>query len=471
MRRNVLFAILTFCLFAVIYATYSVQSEQVVTLAVISGGYLNPNVQLFRENLGTKVGYEVWWRSKLSKFISFIDHVKYKETGVFSGMKGSLPPEAGIVHVVRDFNQKGGVNYEMPILRPLTGQGRIGTAPLSGHGEKRKWFTQKLKINLRRHALDVRDNEVSEQMIAPEIAMKLLERGGNDLKDWFSRLLPFEMYFSLLRGYSENISDSTWGRGVSAKSHPNSYVQGYATNNGRVPWSTAYTFDAAFETNYATALASLTDTSSKHFKAQSIKNMVFLARKHRIQPIVVKGYEVFLIFIHSAQMRQLRMDSEWTQVQREAGPRSYTENQIFSGVSEGYLFEGAYIIVDDTIPAARVSGDTDLAIFGTAYASTLGTVNYGVTSYLDNPRDVSPRKPAILLGAGAVLAANVNGFKLTTEVLDHGQKIEDGGTMFYGFGRSDLIDDDNLLGNGADKFYDNNSSLVYWTWSPDAIQV
>lgn len=465
-NKIVLF-VLSLLLFSTIAAAYSVgPSTSVLAMAAVTGGYLDPTVVLFRTNLGKTVGYETWFRSKLSKYISMIDHVKFKDTGQFSAVKGSIAPQAAIVHLVRDFDANGGVDYEQPILRPLTGQGRIGTAPISGHGEHRKWFTQKLKINMRRHAVEVRDNEMTEQMITKEIAMKLIERGSSDLKDWFSRLLPFEMMFSLLRGYSENITDTNFGRGVSAKSHPNSYVQGY----GRVPWDTDYTFDAGFETNYATALASLSDTSTKYFSAQSIKNMVYLARKHKIQPITVNGFEVFLIFIHSAQMRQLRNDPEWYQAQKDAGERGQ-KNQIFTGVSEGYLYEGSFIIVDDTIPAARVSGDSDTDLFGVAYDSTKGTVNYGVSEYMENPRDVSPRKPALLLGAGAVLAANIKGFKLTTEMSDHEQQIEDAGRMIYGFQRADLIDDDNMLKRGANLFYDNNTSLVYWTWSPDVVTI
>jgi len=462
---------LGFFLFAATVAAYNAETGGVLmAVTAVSGGYLNPDVQLFRVNLGKKVAKEVWWRGKLSKYISFINHVKYKETGEYASMKGSIPPEAGLVHMVQDFTSNAGVDYEMPVMRPLTGQGRIGTAPISNHGEKSKWFTQKLSINMRRHALEVRDNEMTEQMLDKKIAMKLLERGSSDLRDWFSRLLPFEMYFSVLRGYSENITDPYFGRSKTAKSHPNSYVQGYATNNGRVPWSTDYTFDAGYETNMKTALASLSDTSSKHFSAQSIKNMVFLARKHRIQPFVRDGVEAFLILIHSAQMRQLRQDSEWYTAQQYIAQRGY-KNQVFTGVSEGFLFEGAYIVVDDTIPAARVSGDTDTSVFGIPYDSSLGTVNYGVQAYMENPRDVSPRKPAILLGAGSVLAANVRGFKLTTEVTDHEQKVEDAGRMIYGFQRADIIDDDNVLGNGAGLFYDNTSSLVYWTWSPDVISI
>ena len=433
----------------------------------VTGGMYDPSVQIFRTNLGLKTGKEVWWRGRFSQLMSFIDHVKFKETARYTAVQGSRAPNEAVIHVIRDFEKKGGIDYEFPIRHPLTGQGRIGAAPLSNHGEDRKITMQMLKMNMRRHAVNVRDNEISEQLLPKQLAMDLLERGADDLKDWFSRLLPFDALFSIVQGYSENVTNSDWGRGVSAKSHPNFYVQG----DGRVAFSTPKTFNAAYETNVATALATLSDTSSKRFNAQSIRNMVFLAANvHRIPKIKMKGKEGYLIFVTGAHMKQLREDSEWLSAQKDAAARG-EDNQIFTGYMEGYWYEGAWLVEDQTLPACRVLGDTDTSVFGVAYDSTRGTVNYHRADYMDSPLDVSPRKLAILVGSGAIMAANVRGFKLTSEVTDHEQKIEDGGRMFYGFQRSDMIDTENLFGNGADTLYDNTTSLVYATWTPTTITV
>ncbi|MHB8842360.1 MAG: hypothetical protein ACYC56_11355, partial [Candidatus Aquicultor sp.] len=147
------------------------------------------------------------------------------------------------------------------------------------------------------------------------------------------------------------------------------------------------------------------------------------------------------------------------------------DNPIFTGAMESYIYENAMLIVDDTIPAAYITGDAEfLAARATNGLST--GVQYGANAdYMDEPRDPGFRKPAIALGAGAILAAEGKGFLLTQETADHGQKLEDGGRMIYGATRADIIDDDNQLGNGAHLFYDNSSSLVYFTYSPDTFTI
>lgn len=438
----------------------------VMVAIATSGGMFHPSVQIYRENLGEKVGYDTWWRGRWSELMSFIDHKKFKASGRFTALENSRAPGEAIIHVVRDF-EKGGLNYEFPMRHPLTEQGRTGTQPLSNHGEDRKITTQKLLMNMRRHAVNVRDNELSEQVISKKLAMQLLDNGADDLRDWFSRLFAFEPMFAVVAGYCRSVTDANYGRGVSQKSHPNLYVQG----DGKVAWSSTKTFDAGYETNVATALGTLSDTSAKRFDSQAIRDMVFLAANtHRIPKVKVGGKEGYLIFVTPSHMRQLRLDSEWLLAQKDAAIRGQT-NQIFSGLMEGYWYEGAWLIEDPTIPGCRVTGDTDTSIYGTAYDSTYGTVNYGITSFMATPMDVSPRKLAILVGAGAVMAANVKGFKLTTEESDHGQKIEDGGRMFYGFQRADQIDDENVFGNGAGTLYENTTSLVWASWTPTTITI
>jgi len=438
----------------------------VILAVATTGGMYSPSVQIYRVNLGEKVGYDTWWRGRWSELMSFIDHKKFKESARYSALSNSKAPNEAIIHVVRDF-EKGGLDYEFPMRHPLTGQGRIGSQPLSNHGEDRKITTQKLKMNMRRHAVNVRDNELSEQVISKRLAIQLLEGGSDDLRDWFSRLFGFEPMFAIVKGYSDNVTDSNYGRGTSTKSHPNFYVQGDA----KVAWSTANTFDAGYETNVGTALGTLSDTSSKHFKAQSIRNMVFLAANtHRIPKVKIGGKEGYLIFVTPSHLKQLREDSEWLNAMKYSAIRGQ-DNQTFSGLMEGFWYEGAWVIEDPTIPGCRVSGDTDTSVYGTAYDSALGTVNYGIANFLATPMDQSPRKLALLVGAGSVMAANVKGFKLTTEITDHEQKIEDGGRMIYGFQRADKIDDENVFGNGAGTLYENNTSLVWATWTPTNITI
>ena len=470
MRKSLLFIVI--CAAFILDTVLGFGAAGAAMLAqAIPGGMYNPDVFHFRENLEKKVGKEVWYKGKIGAMASFIDYDKFKKTGAFGSVPGSLAPTEAIIYMVRDFKSKKGVKIEIPLLRPLTGQGVTGTDTLKNKGESRKIFSTKCAINMRRHAVLVRDNEMSEQMLDPEIAIAMLEGGASDLKDWFSRLMPFDMYFALLTGYSTNLTNASWGLGYTQRSHPNSYVQG----SGQVAFKTssgahvAYTFDAGYEVNYATALATLTAVAGDYFTTQSIRNMVYLARKHKIEPIKKGGQELYPIFIHDAQARQLREDTVWQQVMREAWERGQ-KNPLFTGAVEGYIYEGAFLVVDSTLPAARVTGDTGYVDAESSNGLSTG-VHYIKSNFLDDPRDQSVRKCALLVGAGGINAAEGLPFKFTEETDDHGQKIEHGGRMIFGFSRPDIIDDDNYMGNGAGLFYDNLSSLTYWTYSPDAISV
>lgn len=477
-KQNIL-VVLGFALIALAAFMLGHIEHSVVSLAIaVVGGQYSPDMQVFRVNLQTKVGKEVWWKGRLSQLTAFIDYEKFQSTGGLGIVKGSNGLDASIIYMVRDFKSKKGIKIDIPLRRPLTGQGRIGTAPLSNNAEKRKMFYLKCAINMRRHAVQTRDNEMSEQLLDEAIAMDLLESGANDLKDWFSRLMPFEFLKAILVGYSENLYDGSWGLGYSQKSHPNFYVQSYTgglDGGGQVPFKSAsgahvaYTFDSGYEANCATALSTLSEGEPTKFSTQSIRNITYLARKNKIQFIKKGAFEVLPIMVTSAHIRQLRDDPDWKNAMYYAFGTG-KDNPIFTGAMESYTYESAMLIVDDTIPAAFLTGNPNFTTARSTNGASTG-ICYGVADYMDNPRDGGALKPAIALGVGAILAAEGKGFLLTTETKDHGQKIEDGGRMIYGATRADIIDDDNQLGNGAHLFYDNSSSLVYWTYSPDTFAI
>lgn len=476
MKKLALFSlVLTAAFVALLLDAGSEIGIAVLAATPTTGGYWNDGMHTFRRNLGKTVGKISWFKGKMTKYMAMINVDKYKPAGAYSAAKNSPNPiNSAIIHVVMDFKKVGGVHMDIPLTRPLTAQGVVGTSRLRGNVEKRTIFTKKVSVNLVRHGVQIQDNDMSGQTMTRAIRLSLLERGGNDLKDWFTRKLAFQPFFAALTGYSDNLTDSSYGIGKTQKSHPNTFVQGLSAqpkfHNANGTYShVAYTFDAGWESWIANALSSLTDTSSDHFKLQSIRNMVYLARQLKIMPIVKSGVEVFLIFVTSAHMRQLRSDPDWVSYHKEAALRG-DKNQLFTGVTEGYIIEGAVMIVDDTIPAARISGDSDTSVYGEAYTSARGTINYGRSEYMLNPRDISPRKAALLFGIGAISAANPGEFILTSEEDDHGQIIEDGGKMMYGFERCDIIDDDGYI-RDAGLLLENSSSLAYWTYTPDEISL
>ena len=150
-------------------------------------GQYSSEMQIFRRNLMKKVDREIWVKGKFGKLTSIMDYDKYKTAKVYAAKKGSTPPKNAIVHQFQDFKSDKGTIMDVPCSRPLTDQGRTGVAPLTNHAEQRKIFTKKITLNMRRHALQVRDTEMSEQNVNSKLEVDLFEGGASDLKDWFSR--------------------------------------------------------------------------------------------------------------------------------------------------------------------------------------------------------------------------------------------------------------------------------------------
>jgi len=485
-NKSLLFELLTivFACFAIYFVSDAFAQMTVgsggILIATVVGGLYTPDMVHYRKLISKKVNKEIWYKGKMSKLLSVIDYDKFEKTGRYAALKDSPMPNGGIINLIRDFKSKKGVEMDIPMIRPLTGHGKIGSARLKGTGEARKIFNQKVAINLRRHAVTIQDNDMSVQSILEdtELATMLFEDGANDLKDWFSRLMPFEYMFGLFNGYSENIYDSVNGLGTNyaRKSHPNFYVQGSGLVATPATMSTPYTFNAAYETQCKTALATLAaETSTTKFKYQSLRNMKYLAVQKKIAHVLFNGMEVHFVFITESQAWQLKSDPEWISLWKDAAARA-KDNPAISGIIEGYIVDGLYICVDPTIPSAYIDGDAQFVAAVSTTGATTG-VQYGgvdsdnVPSYMEDPRDTGPRKPAILLGKGAIHVGEGRGFVKTEEVDDHDQWIEHGGKMIYGVARADIIDADNYLGNGAGLFYANQSSLLYWTYSPDSITV
>jgi hypothetical protein len=421
------------------------------------GGQHTPDSFYFRRGLSKELEKLVWRYGKWNKFTDIIDVKKYKEAGTFAGSM-SLPAPKNLITVVKDFEREGGIYMDTPVLVPLTGRGKVGTARLKGSEETRKILNKKVAVNQLRHGVQIQDNKMSKQMLKkPQVQMALMERGMQDLQDWFSRRLAMFPYQAILGNYSDNLTDPDYGLNVSIASHPNLYVSGY----GKVPFSNV--FNADYETAVANALATLVDDADHHFKMQSIRDMCYLANFHKVQKLNIKGHLAYPIFIPPALAWQLAQDNEFQEFAKFAQNRGDT-NWAWTGELDGIFIDQAFLIVDDYVPAARISGDD-------GYDSTLGTVNYGLANYMENPRDNGSRKPAILCGAGAVACGYGSELSFASEDDDYKQWLADGADMIVGMQRSDIIDDDNYFGNGAHAFYENSSSIVEFFYANDELDL
>lgn len=428
------------------------------------GSLYTNEMRIYRDLLSKEIEKAVWWKSKWTPFIGLLDYDKFKKQNPFSSPATMLRPTGNVIDVAKEFMNYGSVTMDIPIVYPLVGKGVRGTAQLEGNEETRKIATKKVRINQIRHAVVIQDNKMSKQVLKkPEVVMALMERGANDLKDWFSRWMAVQPYFALLTGYSEHLTDPIYGVNVTMKSHPNLYVQGL----GKV--STTGFGTSTYEQAVKTALSSLSDTSGDYFGATSIENMVYLARRHRIQPLKLGGQEVYVIFIHSAQALQLMRDPEFTEPVKFAWERG-KDNPLFTGVVEGMIWKGALIIIDDTIPPAFIYGDSEFDASKSTTGDNNGVMYFNRDTFMANPVVSGARRPAILVGQGAITCGYASELSFETREADYSQFISDGADMIVGFERADIYDDDGYFGQ-AGAFLENTSSLVYFTYSPDNITI
>jgi hypothetical protein len=425
--------------------------------SVIVGGQYTDAMTHARRLLSAKMEKTTWWKSKWSPYIGLIDKDEFKKVGSHGSMSG-IQPTGELIDMVKDFGHKGGIYMDVPIRYPLVAQPTFGSKKLLGSEEKRKVANKKVAINQVRHAVQIQDNKMSRQVLQnPVMRLDLMKRGSADLTDWFSRYLAVQPYYALLSGYSDNLTDTSYGVNMTEKSHPNFYL----ADAGQVTFNAT---PATYETNVATAVdvlgnkGAIPDTA---FSTEIIRNMVYSARKHRIQPLKVGGNEYFLIFIHGAQARQLQNDEAWMNAQYDAAEKG-KDNQIFTGKIEGRAYEGALFIIDDTIPSVYTTN------YPSTEAPSKSYTYYGLSTYMANPRSVGNMKAAILCGAGAITAGYASPLAFSSEQDDYEQFLGDAADMIVGFERADIMDDDGYFGT-AGAFLENNSSLVCVTYSPDTL--
>lgn len=430
------------------------------------GSLYTKEMKIYRDLLSKEIEKAVWWKSKWTPFIGLLDYDKFKKNNPYASAPNLMKPSGNVIDVAKEFMRDGGVTMDIPIIYPLIGTGVSGTSPLRGKEETRRIATKRVRVNQKRHAVVIQDNKMSRQVLKkPEVVMALMERGASDLKDWFSRWFSLQPHFTLLTGYSEHLTDTTYGVSVVKRSHPNLYIQGHGRVTHSSGWGTS-----DYENAVRAGLSTLsTSQSGDYFNTNSLENMVYLARKHKIQPLKVGAYEVYVVFIHSSQAWQLFKDPNFVEPVKLAWERG-KDNPLFTGLLEGMIWKGALIIIDDTIPPAYINGDAGFVSSMSTTGDNNGVMYFNTNTYMSNPTPTGFRRPAILVGQGAITCGYASELGFETEEADYSQFLADGADMIVGFERADIYDDDGYFGTRG-LFLENTSSLVYFTASPDNITI
>ena len=253
-----------------------------------------------------------------------------------------------------DLAKDKGDSVRITLRVQLTGRGVQGDALLKGNEEALTTYTDNVLINQRRHAATA-GGTMSRQRVPWDVRAEC--RGA--LSDWASDMMDTSFFNQLSGLTSETDTLYTGNNPVTAPSRmlrPNSLTTDQAVNGD----------------NTATFSLNLIDKA---------KNKAIVAPRGtpRVRPILIKGKEYFVAFLHPHQVYQLRTATgagQWLDIQKAAMQGGdVTENPIFSGalgLYNGVILHEAMRIqngVHSTTAAAQTS--TRRAVFCGAQACGL----------------------------------------------------------------------------------------------------
>lgn len=201
----------------------------------------------------------------------------------FASMMGG---SSSIVHVKEDFMANKGDRLRFAIRYRLKGDGVEGEDTLRGKEEKLDTATSDLELNLYRHAVSY-DSLLSVQ----RAQFSLPEETRSAIKDWAIEKVDSVCFDAITDAPSKIVYSGT-------------------------------------ATSTATVADKLTPTLISKLRAiaKTGDNRNFVPLK----PVKIDGGEYYVLLVHPHQAYDLKVDSTWTQAQRDAQNRG-SKNPIFTG--------------------------------------------------------------------------------------------------------------------------------------------
>jgi len=290
------------------------------------------NVMTYAAGLGV-LDYSIptWWSERLRD-----DAIRRAFWGArFEGKEGSRKP----IIVNEDLTKKPGDRINFQVVSQLFNPGVTGETTLAGSEEKLALGQYYLTVDWLRNAVSYTKN--LEKRVNFNIAQTIRQQ----LSDWMSRKIDSGMFTALIDGAS----------------------------------NTLYAGDAI-------SVASL--GANDHFGTEEIDRLKLALQRTAI-PIRTEGEngeeeEYYGAVISEIDEYWLKGDSVWTQAQRDAGPRDYTKNRIFTGALG--IYNGVILYVHRAKKSANnIQGSPlrpEARLYGTVASS--GNVDFDVsTTYKD----------------------------------------------------------------------------------------
>jgi hypothetical protein len=375
------------------------------------------------------------------------------------------------IEVHEEFVKAGRTDMDIPIRNRLTGRPVYGDAPLYGKGERAVVTFRSIPINYTRKAYNP-PTGMSEQIVK-QYADKLIGDANNFLRQWWNDYHPGNFILTMLAGASSDLITGTplGGRGIGIVSHPNFFCAG----SGQVSYAGGRPGTAGYEASVEAALDGLTNTPEDKMSVGLVKNLRVEANRARINPIVVKGgFKFYAMWISDAQWVQLENDPDFKDIYKRLPIGDVASHPLLNS-AVAYI-GGVCIFVDMNLWGARTNAsDSDVSAgtveYGPAPTAAERAAGHKVGNWVPNEsRDTNDRKIGFLVGQQAMSVGVGKNMEFTEEIADHGFVKEIGINTIQSVVRSDVYDKDGLVaGLSAGQFHENTSSLVFATYSPDAL--
>lgn len=248
--------------------------------------------------------------------------------------------EDNIIQVKTETNKSAGDKITCGLVMSLTGDGVTEGQTLEGNEESLTTYDDSLFINELRHATRVKNRGSIDQQRVPE---NLRTVGRNRLAQWWATRMDTTMFLHLCgyTGASFSRDNQTVDPALAVYNGNNTIT---APTSGHQIWADGNTTDQG-----------LTSATDDKFILELIDAAVLEAKTATpyISPVNVEGEDMYVMFLHPAQVKDLRTDAStsritWFDTQKariQGGEKN--RNPIFTGALgyyNGVVLHEAYRI-------------------------------------------------------------------------------------------------------------------------------
>lgn len=441
-------------------------------------GRANPNI------LAEKLYRQQWKRNSFGLWVApeFIKATRDTSDVVVPGVDESGVKFSGSpIEVFKQFVTQGKTTLDIPVRVRLTGQPVYGDVPLKGKEESGKIVFRTVKINLTRKAY-MKPSLMSAQITLPYLENLMME-ASEYLTQWFNDYHPGNFIAAITAGGSIDLLQGTalGGRGQAIVSHPNMYILG----GTKVTYGSGRPGSSGYETAVTTAVDGANSSTTNAVTMKKVQGLILEAQRLKVQPLVMKaGFRRFAIWLGDAQWIQLQQDTDFKEFYRRL-PNELDNHPLATGARADIA--GAIIYVDQNMPHAVTNTNYDTGLQQppankTWYWPQPTTSEYAagavvgdmITRRCDQARKVGflIGQSALSVGVGVPVSGGKKGpsMQFVEQFDDYGAISGIGISTVQSVVRSDIYDQDGVIsGLSAGDFYENTSSLVFVSNSPDNV--